>query len=267
MTLVAGRSLTFIVVLTVARVVSAGEGRIVYFDPDANHQAIVNTISLFNDFLNEANLGLVFQPVSTASSLHDLVAGNQAEFAILSANVLRNSKSLNLAPILVPSSGGDIYYRKSLVDAGGGTPDDLEGKGVAVTVSGGDTASAAQQILEGLRNAGHHVKSISVIPVSKDVDALLALSFGQVAAALVTDKSVEVLKRINPSAAAGLRTIFQTQPILRSPLCSVGAVSIARKKQLSDAFKKMAASRAGGRAMQTMGFDQWTDFEGRMLTK
>ncbi len=62
----------------------------------------------------------------------------------------------------------------------------------------------------------HHVTGVHVIPVAKDIDALLALSFGQVQAALVTPDSVEVLKRINPGASAKFRTVYTTSPILRA---------------------------------------------------
>ena len=44
-----------------------------------------------------------------------------------------------------------------------------------------------------------------VVPVAKDIDALFALTFGHVQGALVTPSSLDVLKKVNPNAAASKR--------------------------------------------------------------
>ena len=52
--------------------------------------------------------------------------------------------------------------------------------------------------------------------------AQFALAFGQVEAALVTEGSLRVLKKLQPSALDTMREIYRTPKILRAPLVAFG---------------------------------------------
>ena len=170
-------------------------------------------------------------------------------------------------PMLVPASGGSSFYSKVLVDSGRGDPGDLRGRAVAATVLSANAEVALKETLEVLRRGGNKVDGARGIPVSKDIDALLALTFGQVQAALVTPDSIEVLKKINPSAPK-FRVVFKTEPILRPPLCEVGKRSSARDKAaLVSALMEMSKDELGQKTIKAMGFDQWAAFESGMLKK
>lgn len=144
----------------------------------------------------------------------------------------------------------------------------LDRKNIATAVTGDDPAKEAQAMLGLLRQGGMHVDGTLVIHVSKDIDAVLALTFGQAHAALVTSNSIDVLKRINPSAAASLRTVYTTEPILRPPLCVVGdPPSPSQIAAVAAVFTQLLTDVDGKKVMYTLGIDAWVPFEPSMLGK
>jgi ABC-type phosphate/phosphonate transport system substrate-binding protein len=239
---------------------------LVFYDPNANHQAILNITSRFNRFLKDAAPSLRFQPVQKRAQFEALLADPRTVLAIVASSYLEEGARTDLTPVLVPSARGDVYFRKRLVDRGKGKPGDLRGKRVAAAATTSVQVDAAREVLRTLQAGGLDVTQVIAIPVAKDIDALLALSFGQVEAALVTPESIEVLKRINPSAAASFRTVFETSPRLRSPLCSVGArLPRPELDALVAALLQMHAHESGGAAVKILGFDRWVPFAAGML--
>jgi ABC-type amino acid transport substrate-binding protein len=259
------RPIAIFAVLVCAR---ARADTLVYYDPDANYQAIVAITSLYNAFFRTARIDLTFQPVQTRAAFEKLVGKESASFAIVSSEyLLKVSSPVKLTPLLVPSSAGDTSYRKLLVDRGSGDGrPDWSGKRIATTVVGANPLAARLAVLELLRRAGIRSSDVSVIMVSKDIDALMAISYGTVDAAVVSPGSLAVHRRIQPKAAAALRTVFQTDPILRSPLCIVAnRASSARRDRVVEALRRMGKDKIGREAILSMGFDQWVPFDTGML--
>jgi ABC-type phosphate/phosphonate transport system substrate-binding protein len=242
-------------------------GRIVYYDPDANHQAIVNIATWFTDYLASAGINLTFQAVESRDAFERLLGDPQTRFALVASTYLA-ANGKDLEPLLVPEVAGDPFYHKVLIDVGQGDGHDLSGKNLAASVIAKAGANNFKDLLDGLASGGMRVNGVHVIPVAKDIDALLALSFGQVQAALVTPDSVEVLKRINPGASAKFRTVYTSSPILRAPLCEVGKKASAQERvKLVSALQQMSKSDDGRKAMRTMGFEGWAQFQPEMLKR
>ncbi len=244
---------------------AAAAKTILFFDPDANHQAILHIKAWFNEFLRDANSELTFQPVLSAGALETMLRDPTSAYAIVASSYLKERRAA-FEPILVPTSHGATSYRKLLVDKGEGATKDLSAKTLAATLAGEDAAATTKALLAGLKEGGVQVTGTIVVPVSKDIDALLALSFGQVDAALVTPESLEVLKRINPTAATSFRTVMRTRAILRPPLCVLpGRTTPAERAKLIELLRRMSAHASGLKAMSSLGFDGWLVFEPAML--
>ena len=237
---------------------------IIYFDPDANFRAIVTIKSLLDSFFRQSGLGdLSFQPVQSQGELEKLLGAGNAEFVWVAASFLSQARAKRLEPLLVPSSKQSTHYRKVLVDKGVGSAARLSAKTIAATAA---DPGKVRELLTRLLPGSIKLDGITGIPVAKDIDALLALSFGQVDAALVTPASIEVLRRINPAAVSGFRKVHETALILRPVLCRVrGRVSGQRVEQLTNAVMKMSSHPDGRSAMQFMGFDEWVQFRPEML--
>ncbi len=225
---------------------------LLYFDPDANHQAIVAIQNIVSSYLQARGVTLVFQPVQRRAKFNELLSGGKPMAAIVASTVLKDIKPNRLRILLVPTSGGSMYYRKRLVDRS--VSGSFVGKTIATAMSD-SSAESQQRALQDFRKAGV-LPNVTLIPVAKDIDGLLALSFGQVDGAVVTQSSIDVLKRLNPAAAANIRIVYETSDILRSPLVSFG-LSTEYEKKLTDAFADMARDPRGLQALQIMGFDGW----------
>lgn len=243
----------------------AAPGTIVFFDPDANHNAIIEIKTWFDAYLQRVAPGLQFQPVQNSAMLEKLVKDGTARYVIVSSAFLKQAAAGTFVPIMLPAKHGDVYYRKILVDRGTNPPGDLVGHSIAATLGTTDIATGSKRVLEELRQGGAKVERTRVIPVSKDIDALLALTFGQADAALVTPASLPVLARINPAAAASFRQVLNTAAIVRSPFCAVeSTTTAAERQQMQEILKKMSADEDGARAMNTLGFDAWVLLESKI---
>jgi putative tryptophan/tyrosine transport system substrate-binding protein len=232
---------------------------VVFYDPDANHEALVRITSWFTEFLNQIDPKLRLQPVRGAAAFEKLAKAGEADFAILPESyVRRKQRSGMLTPVLVPSAKGSVHYKKALFAQQDG--------GRYASIAAAVPGKAGGDVLKSLESIGVDVTGVTIIPVSKDIDALLALVFGQVDAALVVPESLEVIKPIHPGAEESLHKVRETKPILRSPLCALTAnVDPAYQERVVAAVRKMSANSAGVRAMRTLGFDAWVPFEAAML--
>lgn len=235
--------------------------RIVYFDPDANHAAILRIAADINAFLKAKNIPWEFQPVNSVDAWTELMRDTRTKFVVIPSALVDNAGT-PVSPLLVPTANGNASYVKLLLDNSQGKAGDLRGKTIAVTASADISRKNVDKLLASLRGAGLSVDESVVVPVSKDIDALLALSFSQVGAALVTSESVEILKRINPHAAERFRKVYETQPILRSPLCEIrGRVQAPDREKLIAAFVEMGSESHGLAAMRSMGIDHWIPYD------
>jgi ABC-type phosphate/phosphonate transport system substrate-binding protein len=236
---------------------------VVLYNPDANPQALVNVTPWFNEYLHSA--GYAVQPVKDRKTLEQLLGEPHVHFAMVSSAYLSQTTG-RFTPLLVPSSKGSVHFRKQLLDRGRGPLGELSKANIAVTSTGESLATMSVSLFAQLRLEKVQVEGAHLIPVSKDIDGLLALSFGQVDAAVVAPSSLEILKRINPSAAASLREVARSEPILHAPFCAVnGRVTEEARARMVELLKQMEADENGRRIIHTLGFERWVKFEPAML--
>lgn len=240
-------------------------GKLVFFDPGANQYDLQGFSGAFSRFLEQVEPMLLFQVVRDAGVLGDMLHDEHVHFAMVPAEFLHSQgKGYNLVPLLVPTMGGDAYYRKLLVDNDGPEGRNLQGKGIAASGMAGK--SDAARIADELEALG--VVGARIVTVPKDIDALLALSFGQVDAALVAPVSIDVLRQVNPQITQRLRTLAETNKILRSPLCAVaGRPSAAQTAALLKAVNSMADLPEGRELMGRLAIDGWIKAEGGSLPR
>lgn len=241
-------------------------GNIVLYDPDANFSAMDDIIAGLNQHFAVRVPGVRVQATHNRETFEATVKNTHAEYVVVASTYLKDVAALPLQPLLVPLLSGNAFYRKVLVDNGQGAPRSLAGRQIATVTTGNRGRGGRNDFLEVLKNDGITSDGAVLIKVSKDIDALLALTFGQVQAALVTQGSINVIKEINPSAAASLRVLWTSGPILRSPLCAVKEnESMSRREPMVSAFMTMGQTANGRAAMQTLGFEDWEAFRPAMM--
>ena len=242
----------------------ASGNRFLFCDPGANQFDSLALTNIFSTFLSHVNPDSSFQIVQDTQALSALLKDPSTHFAIVTSDYLASDAGRALRPVLVPSNHGDVFYRKILLDAGKNTLSSLSGKNIAVSSLAVDRDKSA--VKAELETIG--VPDPVIVPVPKDIDALLALSFGQVDAALVTPASIDVLKQVNPQAAAGYRSLGETQRKLRSPLCILKAnVESSEVEAMVAALHKMSSLPEGRELMRQLSFDGWQRFDAGMLKK
>lgn len=228
---------------------------LLFYDPDGNHQAIVRITALFNSYLRETNVPLNFQAIVSSDNFSRRLSTDTSAFVIVSSPLLSGQGGKRFKPLLVPDAGGEagVHYRKLLVGKAGAVANDS-----MATIA---TAGTKEWAVSLLATASIKVSGTRLISVSKDIDALLALSFGQVQQALVTPSSLEVLRTINAAAAGQFVVLAETAPVLRSPLCLVsGNASPGLIKQLTASLKRMNENPTGRQTLLMLGFSRWVPF-------
>ncbi len=231
-----------------------------FFDPDANHQAIASIKTWVDTYLDERGTLYFFQPVKDVDALKKVLEQSKPPYAIVSGAVAKDFvKNQKARVLLVPKAGGSIYYTKKLVDRKApGQP--FAAKTIAAAI-GEASGPQAAQLLRTLSAAGLPVTGTVVISVAKDIDALLALTFGQVDAAIVTQQTIDLVAKLNPAASAKLRQVYETPQIIRPPLITFTPQASSGEASLVDAFLSMERSEVGRKAVKALGFDGWTRHE------
>ena len=112
--------------------------------------------------------------------------------------------------LLSGNNSGSTRFSKILVAKKNvGTIQDLRNKNIAAVSFGPETESIINiQLSPGLSTA-----MVRIISVSKDIDAIMALAFDQVTAAIVTRESFDRLKGINLEMAGTMRILRSLNPI------------------------------------------------------
>jgi hypothetical protein len=247
--------------------------KLLYYNPDSDYQVLIEMVSSFNQFLRSSGVNVEFQAVSRSAVLEDQLSNTTSWYAIVSSAYLKDAKNRKdvpgLEPLMVPSLYGKTHFSKLLVttSAGQSAQGSWRGKRIAAAATDSDPKRAVQAIVRTLKDNGINTDGAVVVPVSKDIDALLSLSFGQADAALVAPSSLEVLKRIQRTAAERTKIIATTKPSLYPPFCSVaGRPGAADVQAMVTLLEKMSRDPAGKQVLRALGFDQWVPYRASMLT-
>ena len=239
---------------------------IVYYDPDANYDAIPRIVQSMNEYLAQQLPGYAIQMTSDPATTAETIKSMHAAYAILGADFVDSSKSLGAAPLLVPQYKGSVYYNKLLVDRGKGEPGDLRGKRIAAA-TGDSRNGVGDRVLDLLKHAGLQVDNAVFLGTSKDLDALLAVIFGQADAALITSISLNTLKIVNPAAANTMRKVWTSGNILRPLLVAIrGNERGTQRDDVVKAFSSIPDNPAGRSAMQALGYDKWIAYTPQLST-
>lgn len=151
-----------------------------------------------------------------------------------------------------PVRQGKTTYRKALMTRPGiDSIDDLARGSIAATVHSMGPGEPGP-VLGAFRLAGD---SARIVPVPKDIDALLALSFGQVDAALVTSEQYEQLARTNPADMARMRVLAFTPEIELPPVYAAAGCDPALRERLRVLLQRLPEVSEGPTVLSLLGID------------
>ncbi|MBN1960494.1 MAG: PhnD/SsuA/transferrin family substrate-binding protein [Deltaproteobacteria bacterium] len=237
-------------------------GQIYFFDPDINYVALIKATELLNKYLSQIDNSFNFVPLQNQHDFEKLLNQDRPGFVIINSKLFSTINNLHkITPLLVPSVDNSAFYKKVLVKNTNNILEKSSKLTIAVSGIPSNINSNTKYVFNLIDTSNFNIQNTIILPVSKDIDALLALSFNQVDIALVTNQSFEVLLKINPSAVKQLTVFGTTKPILRSLLCSVNNYNdIKIVNKLTDAFLNMQNNDLGKQILALLGFDNFIKF-------
>jgi ABC-type phosphate/phosphonate transport system substrate-binding protein len=230
---------------------------IFFYNPDASLKDISILKARVSNYFKKTNTNIDFQPFIKFDAMEQQIEAKKPPFLIISSwyyHLL--AQKYPLVPLLIPQKDGRISYKKILV-----TLEDirdlkeLNGKTLAVTPLGENTVEllATNFFKESLID----IRSMKVITVPKDLDALLAVSYKRVNAAIVVPENIDVLKAANPTVKK-LKTIYTSPEILHPPLVVLkDYASIEEIETIRSIFLAMLESADGKEVLNLLNYDGW----------
>jgi ABC-type amino acid transport substrate-binding protein len=226
-----------------------------FFSPDWRPPDLGRLAVAIEAALLRKGLRLSFQAFTRFEDFEREQLENKPDFLIAPAWVGDPSDSgrpSDLEVLARPVRQGRPTYRKALMTRPGvDSIDDLARGSIAATLhsmSGGSSSS----LLEAFHLDGN---SARVVPVPKDVDALLALRFGQVDGALVTSAQYEEFGRADPLEAAQLRLLAVSPEIPLPPLFARRGADQDSAAELRALFLGLGGEDQGSAILGLLGFD------------
>jgi len=98
------------------------------------------------------------------------------------------------------------------------------------------------------------IGSFKILVVPKDIDALMAVSFGMAKAALTTEGSLDKLQKINPKKRDQLRQLASSEGALL-PVVAVSEGSGAQVQNLLAVIAAMGDQPEGVKCLKMIGLD------------
>ena len=236
--------------------VYANKPVVIFFDPDANLANAVRIKGSLQTYLKTITPDALFQPVTKQKVFEKILERKQPNYVIVSSYYYKNNKDrLGLNPLLIPLKQGKMTYKKILLISNNIVKNGNE----KINLLSIATTSARDFILSlKLEKSGLNIKDATVIPVTKDIDALLALSYGQVSSALVVPDSYVYLEDVNPESVKNMRIVFKSHETVNPLLCSF---SKNNNKELTNkiekAFINIMSDENGKTFMELLKYNKW----------
>jgi len=234
-----------------------GASLLYFFSPDWRPPDLGALGAAVEKTLSASGVPVSFQAFTRYEDFEHQLIDSPPAFLIAPAWLGTNpaaTRGLALTVLARPLHHGKDTYRKALMTRPGiDSIDDLARGSIAATLH--SMSNGSPDVVLGAFHLA--VDSARVVPVPKDVDALLALSFGQVDAALVTSKQYDDLERTRPAEAERLRVLAFSPEVGLPPLFATPQADPAVAARLRDAFVRLADLPDGAAILSMLGFDRF----------
>ena len=250
------KPLSYLVLIILISVISPDKSEakktVMFFDPDANLTNIVKVKGALQRYLRKIDPKTKFQPITKYKTFQRLIKRKKPDLLIISSHYYKaHAESLSLKPVFIAEKQGKLSYSKILLTKSEASKGSVSIKSIATT----STRDYVKSL--DFKKANIKAANLSVIQVTKDIDALLALSYGQVESALLVPDSLEYLKAANPESVKGMKKVFNTPKTINPVLCVVGDNKDSEMKAFLDAFKNISNDKDGKAFMNFLGYSKW----------
>jgi hypothetical protein len=228
---------------------SRGDSVLIYFyNPDANLGDMAKLKSEVQAYFQAIEPGATLKAFLRLQDLLTALKSQPPDFLVASSWVTKTyAGQYGLKPLLVGRVGAERAYAKVLISKKAVSP------GATPSLSTVGLGAQNLDVLKSLVPDLRKFPSLNVVEVSKDLDAVLAVSFDQVDLGLVRSENIEAIRKVNQVAVANLKVLARSTPI-EYPIFSATAKVQA---PVADKFVKGLQATKGTQALDLMGFESW----------
>lgn len=206
-------------------------------------------------FQSKGNLQL--QPVEDKSAFHEIVGKTEAHLYIVSHWDFQQLAKTNadLTPYFRGRKSSSDTFRKLLVSA---SPAITKNPNQRPTIAISGSQEYVQNILKNMiyEKRLAEINHPRFLSVPKDIDALLAVSFGLADAALATENNVEKLSQLYVKEYQQLTILGTSQPQKRMVVV-VNKRHLDTLKEALDIIEAMDKNHEGKLGLNLLGLDSW----------
>jgi len=227
---------------------------IYFYNPENNINNFSSLKREFDSFFDRGGGALTLQPFNDRKIFEDIFAKEREGIFILSRwHFGALQKKYPLRAALVGVANGSTTQRTLLTARNSLTNmAQLEGMKVASAGSPAYSRSALTRIMGA--NRKKLIDSITIMPVPKDIDALMAVGFGMATAALTTESSLAKLEKINAKQYGMLTQLGEGAPSLL-PIVGVYQNSGAGTQAGLKILREMGKSAEGKARLRILGLE------------
>jgi ABC-type amino acid transport substrate-binding protein len=240
--------------LSVPAFAQAEPVRLFYFSPDFSPGNLSVLTQAADAYFRESKAEARFQAFVRFEDFEREVAAQKPEFVVVPdwANGT-DCLGIELSALAKPQRGGESTGRKALVARPKvrSVADIPEGSIAATVTPSGVTPGSALERIQ------REHPGVRIISVPKEIDALLAVAFGQVDAAFVSTGQFGLLAGVSPKLGADLKEIGYSES---TPFPMIYATAYATTEQIDDvrtAVSNVASTGSGKRLIGLLGYDEW----------
>jgi hypothetical protein len=240
-------SIFAIVALLVPISVKAEDKQTIYFfNQEANINNFASLKIEFDTYFSSVG-GYQLQPFNDKDIFEKTVALKRDGVLLLSSWHYKKLKGkLSLKAVLVGVLNGKATQKKVL----SAKKDTSAQEPVAMKIASAGNREYTRNILEEI--FGSQGKEFVIMPVPKDIDALMAVGYGMATAALTSESSLSNLEKINPKQHQQLKQLGKSGEMF----LVIAAIPVdieAKNGPLLEAMVKMGATTGGENKLRMLG--------------
>lgn len=230
---------------------------IYFYNPESNINNYASLKKEFDTYLSTFG-DYELQPFNEREKFENTIAGKKdGVFLVSSWHYRKLREKISIEPVLVAVSKNKTTYKRILsVRKNLATMSSLRGIIIASASSEDYTKNIIRKML-GKNNEGI-IDSMKILPVPKDIDALMSVGFGVAGAALTTENSLNKLATINQKQYKMLKQIAVSEEILL-PILAIHKPVNNDNMKLIKIVKEMDALPEGKNKLNMLGLDRWTE--------
>ena len=232
--------------------------RLFYFSPDFSPGNLSVLTQAAESYFRESKADTRFQAFVRYEDFAREVAAQKPEFVVVPdwANAT-GCLDTELRALAKPMRGGESHGRKALVARRSiRSFADIRDGSIAATVPPGGSPSDP-----GLARIRREHPRVRIIPVPKEIDALLAVAFGQVDAAFVSTGQFGLLAGVSPKLGTDLKEIGYAESTPFPMIYATAYASDAQIENVRSAISTVASTGTGKRLIGLLGYDGWAPVE------